>query len=449
MSALHDRVRAYLENETALPGDAAVAVAAVRDGETLLCDGYGHRSRTTQQPVTPDTVFSIASLTKAFTVTALQMSAESGDIDLVGPLNARKNILSLSDDDITRRVSLIDILCHRTGLPAYDLLWYFNGITPEEMLAGIAALPIRKENFQKSFRYNNLLYGALGHRFAELTGTDWLSFIKQRIAAPLQLSLCKPAHSDTALPLIGEANVPEVDTALIAAAGGLRLNIKDMAVWITFLLGEGVAQNGSRLLSRESAGLTGQNFIDAGNANPLYFQGLDWLCQNGVGYGLGWFLGDRTGQKALFHPGLIDGLSHCIVLIPEEKTGVVVLTAANLSAAPGQLARFILNEILGEPSERATRQANPSGFYANPAFGTATIEAADEGFTLTYRNHRWRLTLAEDGSASFVIDAFGLQIPVSVHLACEGTDVTGISFALSLDPSDPPQLFRKQNQPLA
>jgi hypothetical protein len=185
------------------------------------------------------------------------------------------------------------------------------------------------------------------------------------------------------------------------------------------------------------------------NANPLFFQGLEWLGDK-VSYGLGWFLASTMDVKVAFHPGLIDGYSSALVMIPEKKLGFVVLTNVNLSAAPGLLIQDLLGRILdqnaaliepAEPDPRAASDGSLTGKYENAAYGPVAIELSGDRLILEYKGNAWPLTRRGESAADFSVSAFGLQIPLSVQFVFESGSATQLSIPFSLDPRVGPQVF--------
>ena len=99
------------------------AVAAVRDGEVVLAAGWGRRDQAAGTPVTRDTLFAIGSVTKAFTVAAVGALVDEGLLEWERPLQDYLPGLRLDDPVVTGRVTITDLLAHRSGLPRHDLTW--------------------------------------------------------------------------------------------------------------------------------------------------------------------------------------------------------------------------------------------------------------------------------------------------------------------------------------
>jgi len=436
------------ETSGALPPGAGIAVSVIKDGDVLYKGTFGLRERDRNLPVTPETVFEIGSLTKAFTATALAMASERGKLDLDQPINSSRDLITLSDSEASRKVSIADILSHRTGLPSNDLLWYFGpqkrDAQHEDLHRAVGRLDLLPEGFRKSFNYNNLLYGLLGHRFDQLIRESWESCVSRSILAPLKMTSTVFGDStpveNVALPYVGTTRVPKVDMGAVGAAGTMRSSLQDMTTWMAFHLSGGKTLSGGQLLSESSIQLMQSKQIAVETLNPAIFQGLEWLGTD-IGYGLGWFLGSMRGMKAVFHPGFIDGYSTSMLMIPEKKLGVVVLANVNLSSVPGLMIEKILSGLLDQDSAEPAAPTEPSakdlsviGKYENPAFGTVSVEFAGNRLALDYNGRKWTLNWKDETTAEFVITAFGLQMPLPVLAETVDGKVSKLSIPFSLDP---------------
>ena len=221
-----------------------------------------------------------------------------------------------------------------------------------------------------------------------------------------------------------------------------------MTKWALFQLG-----GGSPLLSIDSMRAMQTPTIDATGMNPLLLAGLEWLGP--PSYGHGWFIGEARGHKAVHHMGFIDGFSSLMVLFPELALGFVVLTNENLSAFPGTLVEHLFARIIGHSVTPAPAAPPPTpgpelpapvpapvlaeGTYAHPAYGPLdVVRAASDALHLEYRGHVWPLRFHTPNDATFVITAFGLEVPLPATVT-NGS----IAIPLSLDPRVPPQVFTR------
>src|SRR5262249_46866925 len=146
--------------------------------------GHGMRELGSDKPVTPDTLFAIASLTKAFTTTALAMLADEGKVQWDDPVRKHVEFFRLADPLADENVTLRDLVCHRRGLGRHDLLWQRAPWSQEEPIRRLAFLK-PSHSFRARYEYNNLMYMTAGFAVASASGTTWQDFVHKRIFTPL------------------------------------------------------------------------------------------------------------------------------------------------------------------------------------------------------------------------------------------------------------------------
>jgi hypothetical protein len=199
------------------------------------------------------------------------------------------------------------------------------------------------------------MYLAAGQTVAALSGKGWDDFIKQRIFAPLGMTLSNTSikdlagMSDVATPHAKiDENVQPIawrNIDNIAPAGSINSNVIEMAQWVRLQLNEG--KYGSvQLISSGALKEMHQSQTIIRHEPPwsLLFPQARFLS-----YGLGWFLHDHAGRKVVQHGGNIDGMSALVAMIPEEKLGVVVLTNMNGSNLTGAIAYKVFDWYLKAP----------------------------------------------------------------------------------------------------
>jgi CubicO group peptidase (beta-lactamase class C family) len=122
------------------------AVAAVRDGEVVLAGGWGRRDLEAGLPVTPGTLFAIGSTTKAFTAATIGALVDDGLVDWDRPLRDYLPELRLHDLVVADRLSIADLLCHRSGLPRHDLAWLGHpDLSRAELVRRLRFLPLSRD----------------------------------------------------------------------------------------------------------------------------------------------------------------------------------------------------------------------------------------------------------------------------------------------------------------
>jgi len=161
-----------------------VAIAIVRDGAVIYLKGHGVRSNDASEPVTPDTLFPIASCTKAFTTTAMAVLVDEGKMDWDDPVRKHLDWFRLSDPLADRDVTVRDLLCHRTGLARHDILSFGTDLGRDDIVRRMAH--VRPAHpFRSTFEYNNNMYTAAGQAVGAAAHSSWAEVVEKRLFAPL------------------------------------------------------------------------------------------------------------------------------------------------------------------------------------------------------------------------------------------------------------------------
>ena len=192
------------------------ALAVVQDGKVLLTRAYGQRDVEANLPVTPATQFVICSITKSFTATAIALLHHEGRLDWNKPVRDYMPEFRLSDPVATERVTVLDLLCHRTGLPRHDWVHEPGDLGPAEMLGLMRHLELSGD-IRSGFQYNNLCYNVAGLLIERVSGQSYEAFIRARLTDRLGMTVGfslddleasrEPArpymmHEDTRLPAL-------------------------------------------------------------------------------------------------------------------------------------------------------------------------------------------------------------------------------------------------------
>ena len=340
-----------------------ISVAIVKDGKVEVARGYGVRRLGDPAPVDAHTLFGIASNTKAFTAAALAMLVDEKKIGWDDPVQKHLPGFQLYDPYVTRELTVRDLLCHRSGLGlgAGDLLfWPDTGVTRAQVLA--AARFIRPaSSFRSRYAYNNLMFVVAGEIVPAVTGKPWDGFIRERIFAPAAMAgaaitstgfrpgdnVASPHSRGWRLegPL---APIPPTRDDTWAAAAGIKASAADMARWLLVQLAGGALPGGARLWSEEAARemWTPQTILRPGRpAVPA----LEAAQPAFAAYGLGWDLRDYRGRKVVGHSGGLTGMVTRVMLAPDARLGVAVLTNQEESGAMQAIAMRVLDHYLGQP----------------------------------------------------------------------------------------------------
>ncbi|HWH63539.1 MAG TPA: serine hydrolase domain-containing protein, partial [Ginsengibacter sp.] len=222
-----------------------IAVAVVKDGKVIHAKGYGVRSLNTKLPVDENTLFGIASNSKAFTVAALGILVDEGKVKWDDKVTDYIPEFRMYNPYVTEEFTIRDLLTHRSGLGlgAGDLMFWpdSNNFTKKEMIYNLRYLN-QVSSFRTKFDYDNNLYMVAGEVIAAVSGMSWEEFIQKRILDPLQMKNSAPSYNllkdksnviDPHAPVDGMVKVIRRDTnETLDAAGGIYSNLTDMCKWI-------------------------------------------------------------------------------------------------------------------------------------------------------------------------------------------------------------------------
>jgi CubicO group peptidase (beta-lactamase class C family) len=344
--------------EFEIPG---VAVAVVKDGRVVLAKGYGVKRQGGPAPVDGDTLFAIASNTKAFTSAALGLLVEDGKLQWDDPVTRHLPSFQMYDPYVSHEMTIRDLLTHRSGLGLGegDLLYFPpSTFTRKEIVEKVRFLR-PATSFRSRYAYDNILYIVAGEVVAAVSGKTWEAFVRERLLAPLGMTDTVPNPS--ALPAGADAATPHArvegrlrtvapdDADNIAAAGGILSSARDMARWATALLGANASSSGtpSALTPRLVQELwTAQTLMPITELPAP----LAALRPRFLAYGLGFNLRDYRGRKLVTHTGGLSGMVSRVALVPEEDLGVVVLTNQESDAGRDAIAYRVLDAFLGAPA---------------------------------------------------------------------------------------------------
>lgn len=414
-----DRDIAAMRAQWSVPG---LAVAIVKDGETVFARGYGVRELGGNAAVDEHTLFAIASNSKAFTAAALAMLVDEGRISWDDRVREHLPWFQLYDPYVSDNMHIRDLLSHRSGLGTYsgDMLWYGTPYSAEEVVRRSRFLEPAGP-FRASYGYTNLMFIAAGEVVRTVSGQPWQVFVRERIFDLLGMDRTVTstdslaARENVATPhgmWQGElVAFPWQNWDAMAAAGGIISSVSEVAEWLQLQLDSGVVAPGDTLWSPSH---THQMWtVHTPLAVSASYRQL-YPSTNFRGYGLGWSLSDYKGHKVVSHGGGYDGMFSRTMMVPQLNLGVVVLTNS-MTGIPTAIANTILDAYLGgsrtewgrvlrenerrahvaETERRAAvvRQSvadtRPSlqlsaytGTYSGPMYGDAAVSLEDGGLVL-------------------------------------------------------------------
>ena len=360
---------------TGVPG---AAVAVVSNDEVVYERGFGVREVGKPDPVTPETVFQLASMSKSISSTLV--AAVVGDGATTWDAVAADLLpgFALSDPWLSAQITLRDLFCHRSGLPAYagDTLAATFGYGREECVRRLRYVPPASP-LRTSFAYANLPLSVAAYAAAQATGQTWEDLADERLFAPLGMTASSYRLAD----YVGRTNkaaphyptkegvwaLGEVtDADATSPAGGVSTNVQDLTRWMRLQLGGGVFEGVEVVASAPLLETRRPQILEASPPNPADGQALF--------YGLGWRLNyDEWGRLLVHHIGdFSSGFRTGVYLLPAAGLGIVVLTNAWPNALADAIPKMFYEIVdQGEPTRDWI-----SIYEAQTAAGLAAVSAA-------------------------------------------------------------------------
>jgi CubicO group peptidase (beta-lactamase class C family) len=434
----------FVEDGRKLLGVPGVAVGILQEGKTVFVGGFGTRELGGATPVDADTLFMIASNTKALTTLLLAKLVAEGRMTWKTPVTSLLPSFKLGDPEITRQVLVEHLICACTGLPRQDFEWLFQfeGITPQKALATLATM-MPTSKFGEMFQYSNPMAGAAGFTAGHVLypdmelGAAYDGAMQAYVFDPLGMAsttfdygrALASNHAGSHAPDIDgkpAKAVMEVNYAVIPLrpAGGAWSNVRDMLAYVAMELAEGSLPGGRQYVSREPLLARRAPKVPIGKNET---------------YGMGLMVDTTYDIPVVHHGGDMIGYHSDMIWLPQQKIGAVILTngdpgwllrnrfrrkllevlfqgrseadaqiAADAKAFFAQLAAE--RKLLTVPADTAV-SGKLAGLYANAALGDIAVRRQNGGTLFDFGE--WKSEVASrtnpDGSTSFLTTAPGLQ----------------------------------------
>jgi len=331
-----------------LPG---IAVGVIENGKVTYMRGVGELADT-GRPIDPDTLFKIASNSKAMTATVLARLVQQGKLRWDDPVRKYLPGFAMYDPWVTRNMQVGDLLVHHSGLPEGGgdlMLWpQPNRFTPQDIIAGLKYIK-PAYSFRAGYAYDNLLYVVAGEVAAAAGGAPYAQLLRREVFDPLGMTRCqigtwnRDAVGNVAQPhdrRDGRNVVTDADGAIIRpttmdAAGGVRCSLRDMLTW---------ARNWLAPTPRQLQWLAPaqrQQEWTPYTPMPISARRRAWDGTRFHAYGYGWRIADVDGELTVSHTGTLSGMYSAMTLLPDRDSGFVFLINAE-----AEDARTVLNEVL-------------------------------------------------------------------------------------------------------
>lgn len=327
-----------------------MSVAIVHNHQIIYEKGFGLANIESQQNVTAQTYFRLASTSKAFTAAAIAMLVEQETLRWDDLVIDHLPQFRLQDTYATVHFTVADLLTHSSGLVSGagdSMIWPEpSGFSRQEVIANLRYLTPDFQ-FRQTYAYSNVMYITAGELVERVSGETFEHFVDRNIFKALQMqcfagsmpeqaviqSAMGYAHNDEKGIYPVSRNAIFGEPLMSAAAGGMVCNASDMAKWV------------SALLRPESLPFSEEQLNTMWR--PQTVMGVSktdrqWQGSHFQSYGLGWRLSNYGPYELISHTGTLSGYQAFVTLIPELNLGAVILNNGSNSGARGAVMQTIL-----------------------------------------------------------------------------------------------------------
>lgn len=375
--AVRERLRATVRRALDSTGVASVAVAVARDGVVLWEEGFGYADIARRIPATPATLYSVASITKPMTATAVMQLVEAGRVALDRPIDdylGAMRVTGLAGDRAEATVGRV--LSHTAGLPLHYRFYYDGPPRADDVAHTVARYGRVMFPPGEVYSYSNLGYGMLGELVARVGGPSYEAFMGDRVFRPLGMT-----HTTigTGAGLANSAVRYDADHRPVPpydfdhrGASAVYTSAHELLRFAMLHL-KTRPRDGARTWAPPLADST----VDR-------MQRVATPGDSASGYGLGWFIDRDFGERRVRHTGGMPGVATVLSLYPAHRVAVVVL-ANQSSGLPGRIAAEVAAAVLPPSYGRARAAALAAAPAAPPALALpAELRGEWRGTVQTY-----------------------------------------------------------------
>ena len=366
-----ERIAKDVLGETGAP---SASIAVVSDGKLVLAEAYGNAKLDPATPARPEMRYSIGSVSKQFTATAILMLAEEGKLSLDDPV--ARFLPGLTGAD---RVKIRQLLSHTSGYQDYwpqDYVPPFmtRPITADQILDRWAKRPLDFEPGAQ-YQYSNTGYVAAGLIVEKASGVPLLRFLRTRIFEPLQMTSVLDVDQGALEPVsdatgymrnaVGPLRpAPKEGKGWLFAAGELAMTVSDLAKW-------NVAMIERRLLKPASYDEMQRTVVLTNGVSANYGLGLDVTLED--------------GHRTLSHGGEVSGFSSTNTVFPDDRAAITVFSNLDATGATGAIAKKVAARLVERSDAAAAAEGRARGIFEGLQKGKLTralfTENANSYFT--------------------------------------------------------------------
>ncbi len=322
---LDDRIDRFITTQMKTHHIPGLALAITHNNQVLHVKGYSTANN--ERPVTPQTQFLIASVSKSFTAIAVMQLVEAGQINLDSPVQTYLPEFTVTDPAMAAKITIRHLLNQVSGLSdiGFPELQVSQATTIGDRITSLSrASPVALPGAQ--FNYFNPNYEVLARVVEVVSQQPFSAYLQTHIFTPLQMSRTLNATT-SADAFQGATNMaqghlmafgipfayPEM-SGYLSGSSGVISSAEDMANYLIFQTNGGQFKE-TKLLSESSVALM--------HTPPKTI---------GSSYGMGWFKGSKNGEPAIEHTGILSTFFTDVVLLPKDKYGIALLY--NINAWP-------------------------------------------------------------------------------------------------------------------
>jgi CubicO group peptidase (beta-lactamase class C family) len=354
-----------------LPG---LAIGIVEDGKVVYTRTAGELAAGSGRKIDADTLFKIASNSKAMTTGTLARLVDAGKLKWDDPVTKYLPDFRMYDPWVTREMQVRDLLIHNSGLGAGAgdlMLWPGpNKFIRADVIHGLRYLK-PAYSFRSRYAYDNTLYIVAGEVAAAAGGAPYETLVRRELFGPLGMDRCqvgewsRDAIGNVAQPhtrhddrnVVTDADDDTIPNVPMMAAGGIRCSLNDMLKWVTMWLQpekSGLVDGKPWLSEAQREAVWSAQMV-----MPLSRLMREWDDSHYSAYGYGWRLADVDGTQKVSHTGTLSGMYSAVTLLPEKGAGFVILINTDADDA-----RTVLNEALVKQFT-APKQEHGIAYYAD------------------------------------------------------------------------------------
>ena len=346
-----DSLDQYIQESMDESGLVGMAVGVIQDKELVYSKGFGEKIAGTGQAVDENTVFALASLSKAFTACAIGLLVDDGKLNWSDPVQKHLPWFKMYDPYVSSQITIEDLLCHRNGYNTFDgdLLWYTTSYDSKEILNRFSKLE-PKHGFRNKYRHQNTMFIAAALVIEEISGMSWEDFVMSEILKPLGMNNSYTDIQDfteqtnLAYPHVAGEKIAYQNFQNAIGAVGVNSSIKDLSIWAKMWINQG-KHDGEEFLSRASW----NKIVSPHTANAVSAQ--NWPTKHFDAAALGWFVEDMNGHYIMSHSGGLPGFLLNLIVIPEKESAIIVLTNGD-KYLPFALSNVLKEQMLMEEPSR-------------------------------------------------------------------------------------------------